>query len=76
MNFLLGWPIFRCHVSFREGIDCVVGVACFTKGVSVGHGTLTLLPGECLSIYIPSSSMLGEDAVVYSHQCAYGKMCQ
>ena len=19
MNFLLGWPIFRCYVSFREG---------------------------------------------------------
>ncbi len=76
MNFLLGWPIFRCHVSFREGIDCVVGVACFTKGVSVGHGTLTLLPGECWSIYLHWVHVGWRCSCILAPMYILWKMCQ
>ena len=30
-TFLLGWPIFRCYVSFREGKGCRLGLVVILK---------------------------------------------
>ncbi len=38
-TFLLGWPIFRCYVSFREGKPWSLGLAMSGGGVTLGRLT-------------------------------------
>ena len=49
-SFLLGWPIFRCYVSFREGKHWTICE--HSESISLDEIRLSLdIEGFCLSVF-------------------------